>query len=70
MDEDCPLQPNRFWRFTELGLPDYAVDPAKSGLKPGEKPALMTYTQDPRGQVIGEWRNILIDPDKAENLMT
>ena len=70
VDEDCPLQPNRFWRFTELGLPDYAVDPAKSGLKPGEKPALMTYTQDPRGQVIGEWRNILIDPDKAENLMT
>ena len=69
VDESCPLQPNRFWRFTELGLPDYAVDPAKSGLKPGEKPALMTYTQDPRGQVIGEWRNILIDPDKAEDLM-
>ena len=69
VDADCPLQPNRFWRFTELGLPDYAVDPAKTGLKPGQVPAMMTYTQDPRGQVIGEWRNILIDPDQAENLM-
>ena len=29
----------------------------------------MIYTQDPRGQVIGEWRNILIDPDKAQDLM-
>lgn len=69
VDGDCPLQPNRFWRFTELGLPAYAVDPSKAGLQPGEKPALMTYTQDPRGQVIGEWRNILIDPDQAEDLM-
>lgn len=69
VDEDCPLQPNRFWRFTELGLPDYAADPAKSGLKPGQRPASMIYTQDPRGQVIGEWRNILIDPYQAENLM-
>lgn len=69
VDEDCVLQPNRFWRFTELGLPGYAVDPRKMNLQPGERPALMTYTQDPRGQVIGEWRNILIDPDQAEDLM-
>lgn len=69
VDADCPLQPNRFWRFTELGLPGYAVDPTKLNLKQGETPALMTYTQDPRGQVIGEWRNILINPDQAENLM-
>lgn len=66
---DCPLQPNRFWRLTELGLPAYAADPAQAGLKPGERPASMIYTQDPRGQVIGEWRNILIDPAQAENLM-
>lgn len=69
VDADCPLQPNRFWRFTELGLPEYARDPAGAGLLPGKKYAGMIYTQDPRGQVIGEWRNILIDPAQAEDLM-
>lgn len=69
VDETCPLQPNRFWRFTELGLPAYAMDPAEMHLEPGERPALMTYTQDPRGQVIGEWRNIIIDPDAAVDLL-
>ncbi len=69
VDADCPLQPNRFWRFTELGLPEYARNPAAAGLKPGVQYASMIYTQDPRGQVIGEWRNILIDPGKAQDLM-
>lgn len=69
VEENCPLRPNRFWRFTELGLPSYALDPTVLDLKPNEKPAMMTYTQDPRGQVIGEWRNILIDPDQVEDLM-
>lgn len=69
VDADNPLQPNRFWRFTELGLPGYAADPSKIRLAAGEKPALMTYTQDPRGQVIGEWRNILINPDQVQDLM-
>ncbi len=69
VDKDCPLQPNRFWRFTELGLPAYAMDPSVLDLQPGERPAMMTYTQDPRGQVIGEWRNIIIDPDKAVDLL-
>ena len=38
-------------------------------LEPGERPAMMKYTQDPRGQVIGEWRNIIIDPDAAVDLL-
>lgn len=68
VDESCgSIQPTRFYRLTELGLPPYAL--GKSELKPGEKPSLMMYTQDPRGQVVGEWRNILIDPDQAENLL-
>jgi hypothetical protein len=61
------LNPNRFYRLSELGLPPYAL--GKMDLKPGQKPALMTYTQDPRGQVVGEWRNILIDPDKVQDLL-
>lgn len=65
--EGSPLDPNRFYRLTELGLPPYAL--GKADLKPGEKPALMIYTQDPSGQVIGEWRNILIDPDQVQDLL-
>lgn len=65
--EGSVLNPNRFYRFTELGLPPYAL--GKADLKPGEKPALMTYTQDPRGRVVGEWRNILINPDEARDLL-
>lgn len=67
--EGCPIHPDRFWRFTELGLPAYAMDPSVLKLAPGERPAMMTYTQDPRGQVIGEWRNIIIDPDAAVDLL-
>ena len=69
VEEGCPLQPNRFWRFTELGLPEYSMDPSVLDLEPGERPAMMKYTQDPRGQVIGEWRNIIIDPDAAVDLL-
>ncbi len=69
--EDCCLYPNRFWRFTELGLPEYARNPAllAGPLEGGAKKlASLIYTQDPRGQVIGEWRNILIDPKDCEDL--
>ena len=68
-DESNPLQPNRFLRFTELGLPEYARNPMllAGPLDGGKKKlASLIYTQDPRGQVIGEWRNILIDPKDEE----
>lgn len=67
----CPFEPNRFWRFTELGMPEYSRKPQLiAGFLEGGKKKLasMIYTQDPRGQVIGEWRNILIDPKDEEKL--
>jgi len=60
------LKPNRFYRLTELGLPPYALqDPPANA----ELPAMLAYTQSPFGKVIGEWRNILIDPDKPQDLL-
>lgn len=64
--EGSNLHPNRFLRLTELGLPDYAVNGLPEG---APKPAMLAYTQSPLGNVIGEWRNILIDPDKAQDLL-
>lgn len=60
------INPNRFYRLTELGLPAYAVEGFPEGM---ERPAMLIYTQSPLGQAIGEWRNILIKPDKAQDLL-
>jgi hypothetical protein len=61
------LKPNRFYRLTELGLPEFL----RSGWPPGTpRPrSYMTFTQSPLGEVIGEWRNILIDPARAQDLL-
>lgn len=66
-EEGSVLNPNRFYRLTELGLPEVL----RSGRPPGTpRPrSYMTFTQPPEGQVIGEWRNILIDPEQAQDLL-
>lgn len=59
------LKPNRFYRITELGLPDW-----QRGIKrPGGTPkSFVAYTRSPLGEVINEWRNILIDPMQVQVL--
>ena len=66
-EDNSPLKPNRFYRLTELGLPEFL----RSGWPPGKpRPrSYTTFTQSPLGEVIGEWRNILIDPAKVEDLL-
>jgi len=61
------LKPNRFYRLTELGLPEMLR--SGSPPDPNRPRSYMTYTQSPLGQVLGEWRNILIDPDKFVDLL-
>ena len=65
-DSSSTLKPNRFYRITELGLPQYA----RTGPKPGNPPkARLAYTRSPLGEVINEWRNILIDPNEVQDLL-
>jgi hypothetical protein len=65
-EPNSPLKPNRFYRITELGLPATAqVWP-----KPGDPPrARINYARSPLGNVLGEWRNIIIDPVKVQDLL-
>ena len=64
--EGSPLKPNRFYRITELGLPDWS-----RGIKrPGGNPrSFIKFTRSPVGEVIGEWRNILIEPGDFDDLL-
>lgn len=66
-EENSTLRPNRFYRLTELGLPAYAMGKGMPAV--GERPAMLAYTQSPFGRAIGEWRNILINPDEALDLL-
>jgi hypothetical protein len=66
-EKSSALKPNRFYRLTELGLPDYARGIRAPGW--ARPKSYMTFTQSPLGEVIGEWRNILIEPDKFEDLL-
>jgi hypothetical protein len=66
-EKDSALRPNQFYRLTELGLPEFL----RSGWPPGaQQPrSYMTFTPSPVGEVIGQWRNILIDPAKVQDLL-
>jgi hypothetical protein len=64
-EQDSRLKPNRFYRITELGLPDWSRGIRRPG---GNPKSFVTYTRSPLGEVINEWRNILIDPAQVENL--
>jgi hypothetical protein len=65
-ESGSPLKPNRFYRITELGLPATA----KNWPKPGDPPRpRIAYATSPLGNVLNEWRNILIDPAQAQDLM-
>jgi len=64
-EEESSLMPNRFYRITELGLPDWARGIPRPG---GTPKSFITFTQSPLGNVINEWRNILIDPKEVRNL--
>lgn len=61
-----PLKPNRFYRITELGLPGSARVWPKEGDPP--KPRII-FTMLPIGNVLGDWRNIVIDPKQVEDLL-
>ena len=61
------LKPNRFYRITELGLADSYRGIPTPGAGAPPKSAL-AFTRSPLGEVINEWRNILIDPTQAEDL--
>ena len=61
------LKPNRFYRITELGLPQYAKEKPKPG---SPRRARMIFTRSPLGEVINEWRNILIDPNEVQDLLS
>ncbi|MDD5190146.1 MAG: hypothetical protein PHE50_03785 [Dehalococcoidales bacterium] len=57
------IHPNRFYRLTELGLPDWT----RGARRPGGLPkSYLTYTRSPLGEVLNEWRNILIDPKDVQ----
>lgn len=64
-EQDSPLKPNRFYRITELGLPDWARGIPRPG---GNPKSFISFTRSPLGEVIYEWRNILIDPDQVQEL--
>ncbi|MDC3343960.1 hypothetical protein OAW22_06990, partial [Pseudomonadales bacterium] len=65
-EPNSPLEPNRFYRITELGLPAAA----KNFPKPDDPPRpRIAYAQSPLGNVLGEWRNILIDPAEVQDLL-
>jgi len=62
------INPNRFYRITELGLPASYKTPRKP--QPGEPPrGRLVFTRSPMGNVLGDWRNILIDPFNPQDLM-
>ncbi len=60
------LQPNRFHRITELGLPEAALAWPEEGTPPRTR---LLYTMSPFGNVLGEWRNIVIRPNQAKDLL-
>jgi len=63
---DSPLKPNRFYRLTELGLPAAAQVWPKEDDPPRPR---MLFTVSQVGNVLGDWRNIIIDPKQAEDLL-
>jgi hypothetical protein len=63
--EDSLLHPNRFYRLTELGLPLAGFREVSDG----GSPARLLYTQSQFGRVIDEWRNLIIDPNDAQDLL-
>ena len=70
VDADCPLQSNRFWRFYRAGPARVCPRSGRCGLKlPGKKYAGMIYKLRIPATGDREWRNILIDPAQAEDLM-
>ena len=60
------LRPNRFYRITELGLPEAALAWPQEGTPPRTR---LLYTTSPFGNVLGEWRNIIIRPNQAQDLL-
>lgn len=64
-EQGSTLRPNRFYRITELGLADWY----RGAPRPGGPPkSALVFTRSPLGEVIGEWRNILIDPKDVQNI--
>jgi len=65
-EPNSPLRPNRFYRLTELGLPASAKEWPKEGDPP--RPRLL-FTMSQLGNVLGDWRNIVIDPEQVRDLL-
>jgi hypothetical protein len=64
-EQGSALKPNRFYRITELGLADWYRGKPRPG---GTPKSTLTFTRSPLGEVIREWRNILIEPSQVEDL--
>ena len=60
------LRPNRSYRITELGLPEAALAWPEEGAPPRTR---LLYTTSPFGNVLGEWRNIIIRPNQVQDLL-
>jgi hypothetical protein len=60
-DPSFPCQLNRWYRLTELGVPSVE---AFNKVINGEQ--RIRFTPSPLGNVLGEWRNIFINPDNVE----
>ena len=65
-EPDNSLQPNRFYRLTELGLPASVQVPPKEGEL--AKPSLI-ITMSQLGNVFGDFLNIVIDPKQVQDLL-